>query len=226
MRHLDDLGRYIKAYQSLPFFDGSVPGKILETLVAFAFQGRVLNTLDFVDVVSGKVGWQVKSIKAGSDVTWKRVTIANPEFLLELSYEEPAFLGRYLIDICNDHIFDSFVKYGLEDIRYIKAEIHPSNVVLVEKSIVTNDSIVAFDHDDFYWHWTEPKHRNNKELLPSFSGFHKETNSKWFSWNGLGDNQFRFTYEKVWAMEGAVSKSISTEDVVSVSLEELIKRVC
>lgn len=56
-------------------------------IIASVHQAEVLGTYDFVDVVdhSQKIGWQVKSTKKSTPVTWKRAKIPERENLIKES---------------------------------------------------------------------------------------------------------------------------------------------
>lgn len=67
----------LASFFRLPFATESIPGDFAEALIAEHYGGRVLATYDFVDVIceAEGVGWQVKSTKATTPVTWKRAKI-------------------------------------------------------------------------------------------------------------------------------------------------------
>ena len=69
---------------------------------------EVLKTYDFVDVVKrdSQIGWQVKSTKATTPVTWKRAKIPNQEELMKNSFdsqEKSQVLGNAIVEFCNEH---------------------------------------------------------------------------------------------------------------------------
>ena len=70
--------------------------------------GRVLNTYDFVDVIRTEdgCGWQVKSTKATTPVTWKRAKIPDAVSLIEQSNRSAGglqALGDAIMEFCNRH---------------------------------------------------------------------------------------------------------------------------
>ncbi len=84
-RLADVLSKYIR----LPFSTDTIPGAILEGALAYVRNAEVLKTYDFVDVINRdlRVGWQVKSTKADTPVTWKRAKIPNQEKLVKDSLD-------------------------------------------------------------------------------------------------------------------------------------------
>ena len=74
---LAEIGRVLSTYMRLPLSTDTIPGSIMEALLAYVRKGVVLGKYDFVDVIKPetKCGWQVKSTKASTPVTWKRAKI-------------------------------------------------------------------------------------------------------------------------------------------------------
>jgi len=86
-KQLEEIKRILSKYLRLPFSGDSIPGAVMESVLAQVRSGRRLGTYDFVDVVSSaeECGWQVKSTKAGTPVTWKRAKLPNSNELIEKS---------------------------------------------------------------------------------------------------------------------------------------------
>lgn len=84
---LDLICKILSRYIRLPFSGKTIPGAIMEGVLAHVRDGQVLNTYDFVDVIEpvDRVGWQVKSTKSSTPVTWKRAKIPNAPELIENS---------------------------------------------------------------------------------------------------------------------------------------------
>lgn len=130
-RICDILSRYLR----LPFSTDAIPGAILEGVLAHVRGGQRMNTYDFVDVVdrSGKVGWQVKSTKAGTPVTWKRAKIPDAESLIARSRKNEKGrqeLGDAIIEFCNKHARESIVALDLNEIGYARLVAHQTGEVV------------------------------------------------------------------------------------------------
>src|SRR5205814_2769173 len=84
---LDEIQRIVCNYARLPFALDSVPGAVMEGTLEHVRKAKRLNTYDFVDVVnsSDRCGWQVKSTKASTPVTWKRAKIPDARNLIVAS---------------------------------------------------------------------------------------------------------------------------------------------
>lgn len=91
---LAKIAHYLTAYMRIPYFqDDTIPGKVMEKIISLVRGGEQLATYDYVDVcISGKVGWQVKSTKNDTPLTWKRAKIANSEALIKEPENEGAGL--------------------------------------------------------------------------------------------------------------------------------------
>jgi hypothetical protein len=61
----------LSKYLRLPFSGETIPGSVMESVLAYIRKAQRLNTYDFVDVidVTKKCGWQVKSTKSPTPVT-------------------------------------------------------------------------------------------------------------------------------------------------------------
>jgi len=194
------LSRYIR----LPFSSVTIPGAIMEGVLAHVRGGHVLNTYDFVDVIvsNEKIGWQVKSTKASTPVTWKRAKLPNASDLIEYSRKSTLGLqnlGNAIIEFCNEHAQQSIKKYDLDEIGYSRLVIKPGGKVsYFEKLLCTRDNPCIFNAGDFEWIWSTPKTSTKKEQLQSLHGIHKPTNKKWWAWHGLGENQLHFSGENAW----------------------------
>jgi len=81
------IAHYLTAYMQIPYFqDDTIPGKVMEKIISLVRDGEQLTTYDYVDVcIRGKVGWQVKSTKSSTPLTWKRAKIAHSAALIKES---------------------------------------------------------------------------------------------------------------------------------------------
>lgn len=203
----DDLARIaesLRCYTRLPFHSGSIPGAIMEKVLADVRGGTVLQTYDFVDVIDpdSKIGWQVKSTRLATPVTWKRAKIPNAAELIEASLanqEALQSLGDAIISFCNHHAQESLEKYDLAEIGYARLIINgDSNAQYFEKIICDESNPQVFRADQFQWKWSSPKVTVRKEQLPALHGIDRVTNEKWFAWHGRGENQLHFSGERAW----------------------------
>lgn len=190
----------LASFFRLPFATESIPGGFAEALIADHYKGEVLATYDFVDVIcrENRIGWQVKSTKATTPVTWKRAKI---EGSVELIHEsdlsgDTSVLGAKIIETCNEHVQDSLDKYDLREIRYARIISCPGRFTYFERSLVSRSSQALFDPTDFSWEWSKPKRTGAKEQLRALHGFRGD--DKWFAWHGRGENQLHFSGEKNW----------------------------
>ncbi|WP_272684413.1 hypothetical protein [Providencia sp. PROV141] len=201
---LNKLETILVGYLKLPFTEDTIPGSLMENVLATVRQGVVLNTYDFVDVVNKneKIGWQVKSTKDTTPVTWKRAKIANSQSLINESFNSDkalSILGNEIIRFCNDHAEESLRLYNLDAIGYSRLIVHKNNrISYFERLLCTKENPIIFNEDDFIWHWSTPKVTIKKEQLPALHGINKKNNKKWFAWHGLGENQLHFSGEKEW----------------------------
>jgi len=118
---LTSISDILTGYLKLPFSGDSIPGALMENVIGNVRAGEVLNTYDFVDVVNinDQVGWQIKSTKASTPVTWKRAKIPNSQELIKdsnSSIEGLQALGNAILKFCNDHAIESLDKYNLNEI--------------------------------------------------------------------------------------------------------------
>jgi len=203
----------LSRYTRLPFSGDSIPGLIMEGVLAHVRGGQRLNTYDFVDVVDQKnrVGWQVKSTKATTPVTWKRAKIPNAEKLIGDSRSSARglqALGNAIIEFCNQHARASFALYGLDEIGYSRLILFDDGrVVYFEKRLCTKDKPQLFNPEEFSWRWSAQKKTKKKEQLSALHGIHRKTEKKWWAGHVLGENQLHFSGEKTWwpANDGAHS---------------------
>lgn len=188
----------------MPFSQGNIPGALVESAFAHVRAGSVLNTYDFVDVICPEAhcGWQVKSTKASTPVTWKRAKIPNSSEFIERSLKSPndlQALGDAVIDFCNEHAQASMEKYDLSEIGYSRLIIHRNGrVTYFERLLCSKDNPLVFDPKDFVWEWSEPKRTRTKEQLPALHGTNIRTEEKWWAWHGRGENQLHFSGESAW----------------------------
>jgi hypothetical protein len=199
-----EIKRILTTYLRLPFSGQTIPGNILEQVIARVRNGRRLGTYDFVDVVADPLhcGWQVKSTKAETPVTWKRAKIPDQNKLISASRSSSKGareLGRAIIDFCNDHIRESLITYELQTIGYARLIVKSSGKVMYfEKTLCTATSPIVFRPDEFEWKWSKQKAVGRKEQLQALHGIHKATKKKWWAWHGLGENQLHFSGEREW----------------------------
>ena len=182
------LGRYTR----LPFFADAIPGNVMESVFAHIRAATRLETYDFVDVVKGKLGWQIKSTKANTPVTWKRAKLPNAEFLISESEKSRAgtqHLGDAVIDFCNQHVHESIEKYGLDRVGYVRLILHSKSrtVTYFERVLCSNNDPRIFRRGDFFWQWSRRKNAAKKEQLSALHGIHKKTGKRWFAWHGRGE---------------------------------------
>jgi hypothetical protein len=118
---LETIASILTGYIKMPFALETIPGSFMENLLAHVREGTALNTYDFVDVINTekRIGWQVKSTKDTTPVTWKRAKIKEADNLIKDSQQSEqglAALGDAIIDFCNEHAFESIAKYNLTKI--------------------------------------------------------------------------------------------------------------
>ncbi len=199
-----EIGRVLSAYMRLPLSSDNIPGSIMEALLAHVRDGVVLGKYDFVDVIKpgSKCGWQVKSTKASTPVTWKRAKIPLREKLIAASRKSNAglqALGNAIIDFCNEHVLASLNTYELERIGYCRLIVHDDGkVTYFERLLATREKPQLFVPSEFIWKWSQPKETKKKEQLQALHGVHIPTKKKWFAWHGLGENQLHFSGESNW----------------------------
>lgn len=229
------VGKVILSYLRLPFSPDSIPGSIMEHVLGHVRDAEVLNTYDFVDVIdqNHNIGWQVKSRKATTPVTWKRAKISNRESLIlesESSSEGLDNLGAAIMGVCNDHLTDSISKYDLNRVGYIDLVLHSDKIEYIECEIPKKNLKELFKPSDFKWNWSEERKRGKKDQLPALHGFHVDTGERWWSWHGRGENQLHFVGEKHWLSSMEVQKREfalpSESDRISIeSLLELLDEI-
>ena len=200
---LDRIGAILYAYLRLPFSPDSVPGSIVEHVLGHVRVAEVLKTYDFADVIdrNAGIGWQVKSRKSSTPVTWKRAKIENRNKLISASEGSERGLedlGRAILDVCNKHLIASLDLYGLHRMGYVDLILHKDEVEYVECEIPQNSLTCLFDPSDFRWEWSKEKPKGRKEQLSALHGFHAETGERWWSWHGRGENQLHFVGERYW----------------------------
>lgn len=209
---LKSISNILTGYLKLPFSRDSIPGALMENVLGSVRNGSVLNTYDFVDVVneSKKVGWQVKSTKASTPVTWKRAKIPNAESLIRASKGNAQGLqklGDSIISFCNDHAKESMDIYKLKELGFARLIVRPNGgITYYEKLLCDVNHPKIFLENEFQWKWSIPKIAKKKEQFPALHGTHKPTGNKWFAWHGLGENQLHFSGEKFWWPDSDESK--------------------
>jgi hypothetical protein len=224
------LAHIISQYLRLPLSDDSIPGAFMEGVLAFIHKAERLNTYDFVDVVDRKqgIGWQVKSTKATTPVTWKRAKIPNAENLIKGSNLNSAGLqklGDSIINFCNEHAIESINHYGLSEIRYSRLiTFDDGRIKYLERKLCDKKNPIIFDPSMYKWKWSIPKITKGKEQLPALHGTDIRTGKKAWAWHGLGENQLHFSGESLWWEDGVTNsiefKYPKPED--RLGLEELI----
>jgi hypothetical protein len=201
---LKKIENILTRYLRLPFSSETIPGAIMEAVLSNVRGGKVLNTYDFVDVVctGEKCGWQIKSTKESTPVTWKRAKIPNALQLIKDSNQSAdglQRLGDTIIDFCNEHAAESMKLYGLDQIGYARLIVHKDETITYFEKLLCNiSSPQIFNPSDFQWKWSKPKKTQAKEQLQALHGVHKATNKKWWAWHGLGENQLHFSGESIW----------------------------
>ena len=201
---LDEMRNILVSYVKLPFTRTSIPGALMESVLSHVHGGTVLNTYDFADVICHETGcgWQVKSTKSESPVTWKRVKIPNASELIEASQKSASglqVLGDAIIEFCNEHARASLHKYELNKIGYSRLILYKTgHVTYFERLLCSHDAPDIFNPAEFTWQWSTPKTTVTKEQLPALHGTNLATGEKWWAWHGLAEDQFHFSGESVW----------------------------
>ena len=200
---LAKIQQMVTNYLRLPFATDTIPGSLLEAIIGIVHGADVLKTYDFADVVKrGAVGWQVKSTKSETPVTWKRAKIPDKQQLIEASQQNDGGrqeLGNALIDFCNEHALASLVRYKLAKIGYARLVIFPNGrIMYFERLLMSVAQPSLFSPADYVWRWSDPKRTQGKEQLPAFVGWQRDTGKKHFAWHGLGENQLHFSGEGTW----------------------------
>jgi hypothetical protein len=198
------LASILSQYIRLPFSQETIPGAVLEGALAHIRDATVLQTYDFVDVLkaASSIGWQVKSTKATTPVTWKRAKIPQQEQLIADSRQSAKGLqnlGNAIIEFCNAHARESIGRYNLDEIGYSRLVVFKDGCVLYfERLLCTRRAPDVFNSSDFTWHWSTQKQTQKKEQLSALHGYHRQSGKKWFAWHGLGENQLHFSGEHNW----------------------------
>lgn len=221
----------IAAFLRLPFASDSIPGKFAEEVIAHVYGADVLDTYDFADVVSrsSRTGWQVKSTKESTPVTWKRAKIPNAEQLIAASFNGAGSkvqdLGDAVIEFCNHHAEQSLRDYNLNEIRYSRIICHVDRVTYFERVLITADKPRLFNPKDFKWKWSKPKKAQAKEQLRALHGTGPD-GTKWFAAHLLGENQLHFSGEGKWwptSIDGRMAAEVRHSDIgASIKWESLI----
>lgn len=230
---LAEIQRIVTSFALLPLYTGIIPGAVMEAVLAYVRKGVVLKTYDFVDVVNRDeaVGWQVKSTKASTPVTWKRAKIPNATELIKESQTTTAgqqALGDAIITFCNNHARESMKLYNLNALGYSRLIVHDKTgrLTYFERLLCTKDNPYIFDPKDFSWHWSTPKATKKKEQLPALHGIHRATNQKWWAWHGLGENQLHFSGESNWWPAEGCNHFTCAMPTDKMPLETLITLLC
>ncbi|MCL2644580.1 MAG: hypothetical protein FWD51_03880 [Betaproteobacteria bacterium] len=197
------IAKYLSAYMRIPYFqEDSIPGKIMEKIISLVHSAEQLTTYDYVDVCrEGDVGWQVKSTKVDTPLTWKRAKIPNSDEMIKESENSSVArqkLGDAIIDFCNNHAKKSLELYNLKEIGYCRLIIDGDVLIYFERLVSSRSSPNIFEKNDYQWVWSEPKKISKKEQLSALHGIDIKTQKKIFAWHGKGENQFHFSGEKYW----------------------------
>ena len=201
---LEQMHLILANYMRLPTAQMNIPGYLMESILAHVRGATVLNTYDFVDVVDAQegLGWQVKSTRASTPVTWKRAKIPNASNLIEASHESEEglqMLGDSIIGFCNDHARSSLETYELDEIGYSRVVLQKNGyATYFERLLCSHDRPNIFDPSEFTWKWSTPKKTQKKEQLPALHGINRSSGKKWWAWHGLGENQLHFSGESAW----------------------------
>ena len=210
MTEPDRIVALVQAMLRLPFFQ-SLPGAVLEEILAHVYRGKRPGTYDFADVVSEDThtGWQVKSTRVNTPVTWKRAKLPNKKPLIEASQKSTSgaqVLGDAIIDLCNHSAIESVRKYGLKKLGYARlVDYMDGRLMYFERELPISG--LLFDPKDFTWSWSTAKKTSKKEQLSAFHGFHTASRRPWFAWHGLGENQLHFKGESAWWPENGTATS-------------------
>ena len=219
---LERIKQTLCSYHMLPFSGTRIPGDVLEGVLAHVRGGDLLGKYDFVDVLqrSEGVGWQVKSTRHRSPLTWMRADFRRrSELVAEADAERDEgrkrelvqALGDSVIEYANASIRDSFTKYGLQQVMFCHLVLMPENrAMYYEKLLAVEGEEELFRATDFMLSWREPRpgraNRNADpddpgaaEQLPSLRGRHVPTDQDWFAWYGRKGGQLHFLLEeKIW----------------------------
>jgi hypothetical protein len=245
-KQFEEIARYLTAYMRIPYFqDDNIPGKVMEKIFSLVRKAEQLNTYDYVDVViRNEVGWQIKSTKSSTPLTWKRAKIKNSNMLIKKSEEseiDRQNLGNSIIDFCNKHAEDSMKKYKLKKIGYSRLIMLDNNIAIYfEREVCAKEYPIIFEKNNFTWKWSKEKNTKGKEQLPALHGTDLKNNQKAFSWHGRGENQLHFSGERYWwpkiempSQEGeikfsedchAISFTLPTDKVDWVELTNFLNR--
>ena len=204
-KQLEDIVTYLSAYMRIPYFqDETIPGQVMEKIISLVHESAIqLKTYDYVDVyLPDDVGWQVKSTKDSTPITWKRAKISASNEMITASEKSPEGLQRLgdaIIDFCNEHAVESLNKYKLKEIGYSRLIMYnDGTAVYFERLISTVNKSNIFDKNDYEWHWSDQKKDTKKEQLTALHGTNRKTGKKAFAWHGRGENQLHFSGESEW----------------------------
>ena len=210
-QQLSRIAAIIYQYLRLPLSDENIPGSFLEGVLAHVRDGERLNTYDFVDVINReeKIGWQIKSTKESTPVTWKRAKIPNSAQLIKASHESQKNLqqlGTAIINFCNQHAEESIQRYGLDEIYYSRLiTFDNGSIKYFERKLCDKNNPQMFDPNAYEWKWSTPKSPSKKEQLSALHGIDRQSRKKVWAWHGLGENQLHFSGESEWWGEKANS---------------------
>ena len=226
-----DIARVVTLIQTilrLPFYE-SLPGAAFEEILAHVYGGRRTGTYDFVDVVNDEThaGWQVKSTRHLTPVTWKRAKLPNKNSLIEASRKTPAgaqVLGDAIIDFCNHAAKESIKKYQLKSLKYARLiDYMDGRLTYFERILPISGEL--FEPRDFTWSWSQSR-TARKEQLPAFHGVHVNFDRPWFAWHGLGENQLHFKGERAWwPAEESPNRHDFTRSGVRLQLADLAELI-
>ncbi|HEC84879.1 MAG: hypothetical protein DRR08_22840 [Candidatus Parabeggiatoa sp. nov. 2] len=230
-QELEEIKTLLSRYARLPFSSTrmAIPGAIVEMIIAYVKKATVLNTYDFVDIVNQNqsYGWQVKSTRESTPVTWKRAKIRHAPALIKESKLRPQGLqklGDSIIEFCNEHALQSLKRYNLNEMGYARLIIHPNNkATYFERRLCTRSEPLIFKAQDFEWHWSTPKKTTKKEQLPALHGIRKTTGQKWWAWHGLGENQLHFSGEKNWWLQPGDNHVVTFDLPTKMSIKAFIE---
>jgi|AOMQ01.1.fsa_nt_gi hypothetical protein len=200
------IATYLSAYMRIPYFqDDTIPGQVMEKIVSLVHNKAIqLKTYDYVDVyLPENVGWQVKSTKCSTPITWKRAKIANSNKIIAESDNDQAVckrLGDLIIDFCNNHAKESLSKYLLQEIGFSRLILFDDRTAIYYERLLIDriNNINIFDKNNYDWHWSVPKIASKKEQLQALHGTDNTTGKKAFAWHGRGENQLHFSGERDW----------------------------
>lgn len=209
---------FLTTYTRIPFIEeNAIPGNIMENAVSIARNGTQLPCYGFIDVINDNIGWQVKSSRKKSPLTWGQVKA--PSNLLQS--KDAIALGNHLINSINESSIAAMEKFNLETIGYARLIVYPNNhAVYFEKELSNRTNPIIFNPKTYLWSWSNCTRKSNKETKPSLVGINTITGMREFSWHCLSGSQLHFDAEYQWWPKIKIPKS--EDDVIFSSKHHAI----